>query len=497
MTKPKGSKKERAVLRNFDDLLEEKNDPYSSIIKILYIAPIFNDAFKLMKTQELNELIVKRYKISEKRRDKKRYPLLLELKEELKKYNDIKLDQDIEPDPNILDSTSSDYVRFESKLKILENKSFIERPKRGYCRISKNFISNPFKNWIKNSILECPLESSATWWNSYLFFPKLKINEFSYKEIIELKCLLHQSLDSHSKINDFLGKIGHKKANAIWVSFIDSLECSDVSKFRFWLYTVENDFITSFSAGYYYLRKKKGIYRKRENELLYNDLLMKLEWLETLKYESYADKLLKDKEFAEWNSRFRYIVEKAFVNYVKKIKPKSSIQKIKKQYIKEYNMYIDEVHQIYNKMLLKYCETGFSTLVLFPDFIVHQALEHYGMSKKESIDLENAIKYNYQRHPFIEKFCKATANNIKKIKSEIDNSYNKNQPKVYNFKNILKKYYEKEKSERKIETTYFLKTIEFFKGFENDLFELGINNLDDLYTDLESISGIYTIPKLK
>lgn len=482
-------KNKRTVIQNFEDVLKEENEPYSSIIKILYVAPTFNKEFKLMKTRELNELIVKRYKISIKRRDKRRYPLFLELKEKLKKYPDIHLNQDIEPDKSIPESenTSSNYHRFESILRTLIDKGFIERPKRGYCRLSEKFISNPFNNWIKDFISECKLENSATWWNSYLFMPKININELEDEEIIELKCLLHKTLDSYSRINDFLGKFGYKKANKLWEEYLENCNCSNFTKFRFWLYLIEKNFITSIQF-YRVFHKYKNKSNSQKEKLSMKDVFFDISLLTELRYSSYVDTFLKDEDIDNWQESFSKIFEIAFVNYIKSNINKKKISFVKEKYFTEYNENINDLHNVLIKTIKVIGGTGYSMLVFFPDFLVHQVFENLGMQKKQSTDLEKAVKYNYNRHPFVEKFFKSSDNQFKKllIKEKLNPDID-----IDIIKNT------KNQKDKDTGIVSFFKETKFFNELEYKLIELGFNDLDEFFSALNSHPDFSPIPKIK
>ncbi len=502
----KQRKNKRAVLKNFDDILEKgkENEPYSSILRILLLAPSIDKNFELMKTQELNELIVKRYEISPKRRDKKRYRLFLKLKKELRKNRDIHLNQDIGPDNSIPGNTSSDYHRFESKLKALENKGFIERPKRGYCKISDKYVSNPLKNWVNNFISECKLENSATWRNSYLFFPKIDINEFNDDEIIELKCLLHKSIESYSNMISLLAKFGYRKANNLWREYLNDCNCSDFTKFRFWLHLIENTFLTSRQSLDFFKKSKSNSKSK------YKDMFSRLEVLVLTEHYSWLDVYL-EQGLKEWQEKIRKIFEIAFVNYIKRVKPKKEIPVIRKRYSKEYDENIDDCNNVSKGILKIIGNTGYSMLLFFPDSLVHQTFENLGFNKEHSVNLEKAIKYIYNRHPFRKKFFESSINEAEKIRSDFDLDFDNEAEEIFKNENIddnekvkqAFEYYHNEISKREKEdknkdnrTVSFFKENNFFDDLEEQIIKLGFDNIEEFYSLFNYEPDLTPIPKV-
>ena len=500
-------KHKRVVLKNFDDALKEKNEPYSSILKILFVASNFDKTFKLMQTKELRELIVRRYHISPKQQDKNRYAVLLQLKKELnkEKYSDIHTNQDIEPLKNLIETTSDDYKRFESYLNRLEKKGLIERPTRGYCRISTKFMFEPFKKWCSNFINECPIDKSATWWNSILFFPNISIEEFEDDEVIELKGLLHQARNCYSDVNDFLGKVGYRKANYIWQQFLDDADISDVTKFYFWLKLIEFHYLTEFRPIFH----MKRVQHKREvSGMKLNDIKISIDLFKTLRYEDWVEKFATSEKFA-WDDSFRDIVYEAFVKFVKIKYSNLDIKKVKKQFDNDLNRYNTKFDEIKNRSLVEMAKIGYAMMILIPDFIRHQALEKLGMPQNDAMNIDKAIRYMYNQHPYIEKFWSATGKTIEKQGKEFLNIKDKEMELLSNkifdestiagkavklFDKYCNEIREKEKIDKEKKSITILEKIDFFQDFESNLKDLGYTSRHELYEELRDFANFYSCP---
>lgn len=491
------TKKRRVVIKKFEDLIYKENEPYSSILKILFFAPQVDEIFKEMETKELCELIVKRYEMSPKYRKPVRYQKFLLLKKKLGKYPDIHLDQNIEPDSPNSHNKSTDHHRFQSYLQILKTKGYIDNPNKGYWRVSLEFIANPFNNWVKRFISECPIKHSAAWRNSYLYMPHIPINKLNYEEIFELKCLLFKATLCFSEIEKFLSKVGYRKANVIWKSFIYRIDCSGETKFYFWLYLL-SEIIVSSEKPFYFIDQKKN----------QDPIITALNLDDQLRYKSWFDEYEKNEEVKNWGNDFRDIIYKAFVKYIKKIKQKEKIHYIKKRFEKEYRDYIDKLHNIMGKMSQEYYLNYISILLLYPDYLTHQHFESYGMPKIQSVELDDAIRYMNKGHPFVNKFIHDNIKLTKKWRLEENNKINKNYDQSNKNSEVLDILNDKiadiiqntQKSDFGINDqiqgkTNYLKDIDFFNGFEKELIELGFQNLDEVYSMFNPLVQMFTMPE--
>jgi len=400
----------------------------------------------------------------------------------------------------------------------------IDRTERGYCKLSKKFMFSPFKKWCSDLISNSNIDNSETWWNSILITPNISINDFYDKEIIELKCfitpnisindfydkeiielkcLIHQSLDCYSNIMEFLAKVGYRKANELWEKYIKNIESHSITKFYFWLELIKFHYILGIQPTYYIERMKN---EKIQNNKDIADLFTRVYILELFRKESWVEKISNDELF-KWNDSFSALVNKAFQNYINSIN-KNINEAIKKQISNELIKFDEEFIRIKEKTISRMSEIAYSLLIIFPDFLRKQALVKLGIDNKKADDIDLAIRYMYNRHPFYEKFSDANKREFEKLQNnknhiKSDKEFNKLIDRMENEKTNytgwvkdFERYVEKQKIEKTKEEAKkcFFEETDFFKGCSKQLNILGYKNKYELYTDLRKISNSFYIP---
>lgn len=305
-----------------------------------------------------------------------------------------------------------------------------------------------------------------------------------------------------------MARIGFKKANDIWENFISKIETSNVTKFYYWLKLVEYHYNKNLPKILYYLRtmsndKENITDEEIRNSILGLDTLDKLRRGSYQKLEEYIDKY----NFYEWIRKFNTIVNKAFFKYIKKRFPSKDIKNIKQRFEREREKYDYDFDNIKRKTLIVTAEIEYSIMTIFPDFLKCSSLEKLGFPKNKSLDVEKAIGYLQNRHPFNEKAFVAPINLARKKNSKnkkiqkilIDMIDNKRDP--IETLNKLDHIYEKETKQEEIEKNKdypsFFEKEDFFKDFEKQLKNLGIKNKAELYKDMRFQANLFKMPALK
>ncbi len=371
---------------------------------------------------------------------------------------------------------------------ILDNKK--EERKKGiphsYYRPSQQFKLEPLKLWQEQTIMNTPTNHVLPIGNNTLYLLGLTNKDFSDDEIIKLSKKINEITAIYSSIEfDIFKKVGEKKANKIWERFIDKLDVSPIVKFIFWLILIR-DYIgeiklLSIIRKHHLSVIKKEFYDNWNKIIKKNkDEFIKESMTELKKINSIDDNIMKELNngaIFERIEHFHKFYDLSINTFFKKkfTNIESKNKKINTQINKYTKKYECVFKEIVNLLLDAnfYISVNHNFGISYYDFIYG-----YGLNRKKTKEILDAISYGYHKHPF----SKKTEEILNNLISEFIKGKTKDE--------------KKEPIETIEEQNNFFSKNDFLAVFEGEIIEKLACEKVELYEEMDKFADMFDMPDL-
>lgn len=474
-----------------------KDEPYSSIINILQIAPLFDEEFsKKIKPKMLADLLVKGYSVRGSDR-----LILDEFKEFLKKNEKsagrIIFDQDI--------AGKDQHQGFNKLLQKLDGK-WIDRP-HGIVRLKKQKKIEPLKKWHSDFINKCFSDNVWKFYDCFVYHPEISPSDIKNEDLWSLDDICdfrdicsrfhpdysHKEKKSNVSMNPaydlrmLFDRIGLKKGNIKWKEYIKTHNVKPVTELYLYLELIQFHYkltpqaqkrmqdVRNFQMKPIYISSLKEIdklvQQQRQGETglkNVNKIVTEIRSLLNL-----LDSEVTTEEFQSFESRFSTVFQNAFFRFIKE----RNIKYTKVDYIDDFDIVKKDFDFFLQDSALRRVEMGHFFVVMQPATVRHGDLPWFHSDEDEK-GIEAITQANDVN------FSPIFADRLEKDRKKLQNKAKK----------LMKGSFNDVEHVQNIKPLSFFEEYDFFKGFDKELNLLGYDDRHQLYKELHDVAIAFYVP---